>query len=405
MDKASTTLDAAMVPDSLTVRLVRRLLGDNLHQGTLLISLPNNVEIELNGQKTGRRAHLNVKRWRAVLRIICRGGVGFAEGYLNEDWDSDSLPELLIFVADNLQGVNRIANGLGIQRFIDIIGHARNRNSRSGSRRNISFHYDLGNDFYQQWLDRTMSYSAGIFENTNDLEASQHAKYERLCEIAEVSAEHNVLEIGCGWGGLLEHLTKIGCRATGISVSKEQVDYANQRLDEADEVSVRFQDYRNIEGQYDRVLSIEMFEAVGEAYWDTFASKLAATLSADGIAAMQIITIDEQAAIDYQRRPDFIQQYVFPGGMLPTEKQINDALKRQGLGITNLYRFGQDYGLTLKLWREQFEAAWPDIQSDNYDDRFYRLWMYYLCYCEAGFSIGRTDVIQIKIERLPDSSS
>jgi cyclopropane-fatty-acyl-phospholipid synthase len=405
MDKASTTLDAAMVPDSLTVRLVRRLLGDNLHQGTLLISLPNNVEIELNGQKTGRRAHLNVKRWRAVLRIICRGGVGFAEGYLNEDWDSDSLPELLIFVADNLQGVNRIANGLGIQRFIDIIGHARNRNSRSGSRRNISFHYDLGNDFYQQWLDRTMSYSAGIFENTNDLEASQHAKYERLCEIAEVSAEHNVLEIGCGWGGLLEHLTKIGCRATGISVSKEQVDYANQRLDEADEVSVRFQDYRNIEGQYDRVLSIEMFEAVGEAYWDTFASKLAATLSADGIAAMQIITIDEQAAIDYQRRPDFIQQYVFPGGMLPTVTQINDALRRQGLGITNLYRFGQDYGLTLKLWREQFEAAWPAIQSHTYDDRFYRLWMYYLCYCEAGFSIGRTDVIQIKIERLPDSSS
>lgn len=403
MDKSSTAMDAATVPDSFTARFVRKLLGDNFHQGTLLISLPNNTEIELNSQKTGRRAHLNVKRWRAVLRIICRGGVGFAEGYLNGDWDSDSLPDLLIFIADNLQGVNRIANGLGIQRFMDIIGHARNRNSKSGSRRNISFHYDLGNDFYQQWLDRTMSYSAGIFENTNDLEASQHAKYERLCEIAEVSAEHNVLEIGCGWGGLLEHLNKVGCRATGISVSKEQVDYANQRLEEAEDVSVRFQDYRNIEGQYDRVLSIEMFEAVGKAYWDTFASKLATTLSADGIAAMQIITIDEQAAIDYQRRPDFIQQYVFPGGMLPTVTQIDEALKRQGLGITNLYRFGQDYGLTLKLWREQFDEAWPDIQSHNYDDRFYRLWMYYLCYCEAGFSIGRTDVIQIKIERLAGS--
>jgi cyclopropane-fatty-acyl-phospholipid synthase len=403
MDKSSTAMDAATVPDSFTARLVRKLLGDNFHQGTLLISLPNNVEIELNGQKTGRPAHLNVKRWRAVLRIICRGGVGFAEGYLNGDWDSGSLPDLLIFIADNLQGVNRIANGLGIQRFMDIIGHARNRNSKSGSRRNISFHYDLGNDFYQQWLDRTMSYSAGIFENTNDLEASQHAKYERLCEIAEVSAEHNVLEIGCGWGGLLEHLNKVGCRATGISVSQEQVDYANQRLEEAEDVSVRFQDYRNIEGQYDRVLSIEMFEAVGKAYWDTFASKLAATLSTDGIAAMQIITIDEQAAIDYQHRPDFIQQYVFPGGMLPTVTQIDEALKRQGLGITNLYRFGQDYGLTLKLWREQFDAAWPNIQSHNYDDRFYRLWMYYLCYCEAGFSIGRTDVIQIKIERLADS--
>ena len=180
MDKSSTAMDAATVPDSFTARLVRKLLGDNFHQGTLLISLPNNVEIELNGQKTGRPAHLNVKRWRAVLRIICRGGVGFAEGYLNGDWDSGSLPDLLIFIADNLQGVNRIANGLGIQRFMDIIGHARNRNSKSGSRRNISFHYDLGNDFYQQWLDRTMSYSAGIFENTNDLEASQHAKYERL---------------------------------------------------------------------------------------------------------------------------------------------------------------------------------------------------------------------------------
>lgn len=405
MDKATTTLDSATTRESFTARLVRALLRDKIRQGTLLISLPNKVEVELNGRIAGRYAHLNIKRWRALLRIVYRGGLGFAEGFLNEDWDSDSLPELLILVAENLQGIKDIANGFGIQRLVDIIAHTKNRNSKSGSRRNISYHYDLGNDFYQKWLDKTMSYSAGIFEKTNDLEASQHAKYAKLCEIAEVSAKNNILEIGCGWGGLLEHLHNIGCRATGISVSQEQVDFASLRLEEADGVAARFQDYRDIKGRYDRVLSIEMFEAVGTAYWDTFASKLAATLSDDGIAAMQVITIDEQAANDYQRRPDFIQQYVFPGGMLPTVTQINNVLKRHGLCIANLYRFGQDYGRTLKLWREKFEATWPSIRSEKYDDRFYRLWMYYLCYCEAGFSIGRTDVVQIRIERLTQNVS
>ena len=210
-----------------------------------------------------------------------------------------------------------------------------------------------------------------------------------------------MLEIGSGWGGLLEHLGNIGCQANGISVSREQVTFASKRLSGVENVSAHFQDYRDVEGQYDRILSIEMFEAVGVEYWDTFAERLATLLTEDGIAAMQIITIDEDAFDTYRRQPDFIQQYVFPGGMLPTFKQINEVLNRQGLRVTDLYRFGQDYAKTLEHWRQRFKAAWPRLQQQGFDDRFYRLWMYYLCYCEAGFNIGRTDVVQIKIERFP----
>ncbi|HAK50893.1 MAG TPA: SAM-dependent methyltransferase [Gammaproteobacteria bacterium] len=400
MDKA-TAFDTSEREENFVGRLVSRALAGKIHQGTLTLRLPNEREVVIDGHRAGRSADIHVRKWRALFRILNRGGVGLAEGYLEQEWDTTSLPELLALLADNLHQLNSFSKASGLQRIADSWAHAKNRNSKSGSRKNISFHYDLGNDFYKEWLDPSMSYSAGVFEQTDDLKTSQCAKYTRLCEAAEVNDQHHVLEIGCGWGGLLEHLGSIGCQADGISVSREQVNYASQRLSGDENVSARFQDYRDVEGQYDRILSIEMFEAVGVEYWDTFAKKLATLLTEDGIAAMQIITIDEDAFDTYQRQPDFIQQYVFPGGMLPTVKQINEVLGRQGLRVTDLYRFGQDYATTLEHWRMRFKAAWPRLQQQGFDDRFYRLWMYYLCYCEAGFHIGRTDVVQIKIERCP----
>ena len=400
MNKARA-FDTPKREENFVGRLVSRALARKIHQGTLTLILPNERKVFIAGDLAGRNADIRLRKWRVLFRLLNRGGVGLAEGYLEQDWDTTSLPELLALLADNLYKLSSFANGLGLQRIVDSWAHARNRNSKSGSRKNISFHYDLGNDFYREWLDPSMSYSAGIFEQTNDLEKSQRAKYARLCKVAEVNDQHHVLEIGSGWGGLLEHLGNIGCQANGISVSREQVNFASQRLSGVENVSAHFQDYRDVEGQYDRILSIEMFEAVGVEYWDTFAERLATLLTEDGIAAMQIITIDEDAFDTYRRQPDFIQQYVFPGGMLPTFKQINEVLNRQGLRVTDLYRFGQDYAKTLEHWRQRFKAAWPRLQQQGVDDRFYRLWMYYLCYCEAGFNIGRTDVVQIKIERFP----
>jgi cyclopropane-fatty-acyl-phospholipid synthase len=399
MDKVSAIYPAAE-SGNYAARLIGKLLEGRIQQGHLTIILPTGSEVHVAGRSRGRVATIQINQWRAVRKLMLRGGVGFAEGYLDGDWDTPVLSELLMFIADNLTGIGSFADGLGVQRLMDKLGHRRNRNSKTGSRRNIAFHYDLGNDFYQQWLDDSMSYSAGIFTETNDLLESQHAKYSRLTRVSEVKSNHRVLEIGCGWGGLLEHLSDIGCDATGISISQEQVQSTSDRLASRGNARVRLQDYRDVEGQYDRVLSIEMFEAVGEEYWDTFAQQLSRLLTDDGIAAMQIITIDEDAFDDYRGRPDFIQQYVFPGGMLPSVTHIDNVLAKQGLQITDVYRFGKDYARTMQLWRARFEAAWPVIESQGFDERFRRLWMYYLCYCEAGFQVGRTDVVQIRIERV-----
>ena len=397
MDRV-TTFDTCSWKAALVTRLIERHLQPGMKRGTLTIALPGNLTIELKGDRSGQSAQLTILRWRALGRLVSRGSVGFAEGYLAQDWTTDSLSSLVALIGDNLGSLGKISNGTGLQRVFDLIRHVLNRNTRSGSRRNISFHYDLGNDFYGLWLDETMSYSAADFSRTDSLGPAQQDKYRRLCRTADVSADHHVLEIGCGWGGLLEHLASLGCVATGISVSAEQVAYASARLGISARVHPRLQDYRDVSGTFDRILSIEMFEAVGEAYWDTFAAHLARMLSRDGVAGMQVITIDEAAFDAYRKRPDFIQQHIFPGGMLPTVTHLKEVMSRHGLVVSRLHRFGMDYARTLAHWRERFEAAWPLIAAQGFDARFKRLWMYYLCYCETGFRIGRTDVVQIRIE-------
>jgi cyclopropane-fatty-acyl-phospholipid synthase len=371
-----------------------------IRRGTLTIRLPSGKPLTLRGGAPGPDATLTLNRWRAVSRLLRRGALGFAEGFIAGDWHSDALPTLLQLLGENLDTLQHFANGIPFAQRRDRENHVSNRNNESGSRRNIACHYDLGNDFFGHWLDETMTYSAGIFRHADEnLAAAQRRKNERLCEITAVQPGHRVLEIGCGWGGLLEMLGGRGIDALGISLSVEQVAYANTRLGGLPSARAVFKDYRHLDRRYDRIYSVEMFEAVGEEYWDVYAAKLAASLTCDGVAALQIITIDEVAAAGYRRRPDFIQQYVFPGGMLPTRSQVRSLFSRHGLSVTDEYRFGVDYADTIAIWRERFEAAWQEICPLGFDDHFRRQWLYYLAYCEAGFRSGRTDVIQIRLER------
>ncbi len=384
---------------SLAGKFLKKILKTRITQGKLILRLPSGEKIEVSGNHSGVHALVQVNKLRAFARIWRNGSLGLAEGFMEKDWETDSLATLLTFFADNLNTFEGLAKGGLLQRVKNAWTQKTNRNSRSGSKKNIAYHYDLGNDFYSLWLDESMTYSSGIFRETNDLAKAQTKKYERLCEVASLEKTHRVLEIGCGWGGLLEHLSKNGFQAEGISVSEEQVNFTSRRLKNKDKVSVRFQDYRDVEGQYDRIFSVEMFEAVGSQYWDLFAKRISDLLAHDGVAVMQMITIDENIFKSYEKRTDFIQKYIFPGGMLPTLRHIKEMFSRQGLRITDIYPFGQDYGQTLKQWQDRFTSAWPRIQAQGFDSRFFRQWMYYLCYCEVGFNSGRTDVIQIRLER------
>ncbi len=291
----------------------------------------------------------------------------------------------------------------GASRLLTLVQRVRhwlNDNSPKGSRRNISAHYDLGNQFYRHWLDPTMTYSSALFSTgAKDLESAQQAKYRALARDAAIGPDDHVLEIGCGWGGFAEFAAReIGCRVTGLTISREQHDFASARIAAAglaDKVDIQLRDYRDETGRYDRIASIEMFEAVGEKYWPVFFGKLKECLKAGGTAGMQIITINEAAYATYRKRPDFIQRYVFPGGMLPTPAILKSLGAEQGLSFLRERVFAEDYARTLAEWRTRFWASWEKIVPLGFDERFKKLWEFYLHYCEAGFRAEYIDVRQV----------
>jgi cyclopropane-fatty-acyl-phospholipid synthase len=285
-------------------------------------------------------------------------------------------------------------------RLLQVLRHRLNRNTRSGARRNIHAHYDLGNHFYEAWLDRTMTYSSAVFApGDNDLASAQTRKYRTLAEALDLKPNHHVLEIGCGWGGFATFAAKeIGCRVTGLTISPSQAAYAREHIAQtglAERVEIKLQDYRDERGSYDRIASIEMFEAVGEAYWPVFFRTLVERLKAGGRAGLQVITIRQESFEVYRREIDFIRHYIFPGGMLPTLDTMQTLGNRVGLTLQRERAFGLDYARTLVQWRERFRAAWPEIRPLGFDERFRRLWEYYLAYCEAGFRTGNIDVRQM----------
>jgi len=329
-------------------------------------------------------------------RVLARGDIGLAEAYLDGQWDSPDITGLLALLARNREALASAIYGSWRQLLAARLRHWCNGNSRAGSKRNIMSHYDLGNDFYRLWLDPSMSYSSAIYRPQDDgsLLAAQHAKYGRILDRLQAGANDSVLEIGCGWGGFAELAVQDGLRVTGLTLSPSQLKWAQQRVPQAD---LRLQDYRDTRESFDHLVSIEMFEAVGEKWWPTYFSTVARALKPGGRAVIQSITIHDDLFATYRRGTDFIQQYIFPGGMLPSRSAFRRAAGRQGLQVTDEFAFGLDYARTLAEWRSAFEANWPQIAPLGFDENFRRLWRLYLCYCEAGFLAGNIDVVQFEL--------
>ncbi|MFP4695944.1 class I SAM-dependent methyltransferase [Thiohalospira sp.] len=377
-----------------------------LQTGRLRVDGPGGRGFTATGEAAGPQAQIRLHRPLHLLnRILRRGAMGFAEGYMAGEWESEDLTALLTLAARNEAALGRASEGGRLARWREALGHRARANTRRGSRRNIAAHYDLGNDFYRLWLDPTMTYSAALFQpGEENLAAAQRRKYQRLLRQLDARPGDHILEIGCGWGGFALEAARCGYRVTGITLSREQLDWARERVAEAglgDRVDLQLRDYRDLEGSWDHVVSIEMFEAVGEAWWPTFFETLRRCLRPGGRAALQVITIDESAFEDYRRGADFIQRYIFPGGMLPSITAFRDQTTAAGLEVRALDRFGGDYARTLQAWHHRFLDVLPQVREQGFDDRFIRRWRYYLSYCTAGFHAGRIDLIQAVLEH-PD---
>jgi cyclopropane-fatty-acyl-phospholipid synthase len=377
-----------------------------MRAGKLHLLLPDGSAHDFEGSEPGPSATLIVKDARMVGKLAFGGCLGLAEAYLEGMWDSPHVTDVLALGTANEQAWENMLRGKAWARFASWLMHKLRPNSRKGSRKNIAEHYDLGNDFYAEWLDRSMTYSSALFEGgVSDLEAAQAQKYRRLCESLELKPGMSVLEIGCGWGGFAEMAAgEFGATVTGVTLSTEQLAYARDRIAKAglsDKVTLRLQDYRDTRGTFDRIASIEMFEAVGEEYWPVYFQTLRDRLAPGGRASLQVITIADRFFADYRKTADFIQRYVFPGGMLPSPARLREEIANAGLVLGEQRWFGKDYAETLNRWHAAFQAKWGKIAglSAQYDERFKRLWEFYLCYCEVGFLAGWTDVGQIVLQK------
>lgn len=378
------------------LRQLLRALLDRLPCGELAVVLPGGECLQARGSTPGPHAQLELHRWRALARLLAQGDLGLALAYRDGDWSTPDLQALLRFGAAN-DAAGPALRGLRWSRWLARLGHLRRANTRRGSRHNIAFHYDLGNAFYAQWLDASMLYSSALYARGDEtLEQAQAARLERIVALLDVPQGADVLEIGCGWGALAVALARErGAHVTGLTLSAEQLAFARERalaqgLDA--QLDLRLQDYRDVQGQYARIVSIEMVEAVGEAWWPTYFRTLRERLAPGGHAVIQAITIADAHFEDYRRGADFIQRCIFPGGMLPSPGTLREQAARAGLALREEVLFGDSYAATLAEWRRRFLAAWPAIEALGFDARFRRLWEYYLSYCEAGFRSGRVDV-------------
>ena len=375
-----------------------RIFG-GIEFGNLAIELPSGSIRRFDGESPGPQATLRIRSGGFARRILLGGDLGLAEAFMADDWDTPDLSELLKLGAVNAVAFEESLSRHAAIRLLNRLRHARRSNTRAGSRRNIMDHYDLGNDFYSHWLDETMSYSSALFDRLDEPhEVAQRRKYMRIASQLDLQPGDNVLEIGCGWGGFAEIAARdFGCHVIGLTLSREQAQFTRLRMLElglADRVEIRLQDYRDVTDRFNKVASIEMFEAVGEENWTTYFRAVERVLRPHGKACLQAITIDERYFENYRNDPDFIQQYIFPGGMLPTPEKLAAAASSAGMRIKDSHFFGNCYAESLRRWRGSFASAWPEIASLGFDRRFERMWTYYLCYCEAGFESGKIDVGQ-----------
>lgn len=389
---------------SLAGRYIFQTLRGNVAAGQLGVSTSRQEQQIFRGALPGPSAKLLVDRpLHLSLRVLARGDIGFAESFVAGDWRSDDLAALLELLLINDEHLSDRIQGGRLSRLARRIGHRLHANTRKGSRRNITSHYDLGNAFYRLWLDAGMSYSCALFAHAREsLEAAQTRKYERMLDLLRPRAGQHILEIGCGWGGFALVAARRGLRVTGITLSAAQLELARKRVAEAGlehRIELRLQDYRDVTGQFDHVVSIEMLEAVGEAFWPVYFDTLARRLKPSGRVALQSITIDDAYYSVYRNSPDFIQLYVFPGGMLPSPRLLTAQAARAGFEVREQAFIGPHYATTLEHWRRRVTENAARIRALGYEARFLRLWLYYLAYCTAGFNTGRIDVMHVALER------
>jgi cyclopropane-fatty-acyl-phospholipid synthase len=387
---------------SLILAVGRKVLPQQL-KGSLSLTLPSGRTVVLGNPGTGFDADLTLKNFSVVWASVKRGQLGFFDRYMAGDVESSGPTNLFRFYLQNRPALDGAATGFFFASFFDKLWHKRRDNTKEGAKDNIAAHYDLGNTFYQAWLDDTMSYSSAVFDGTgNSLEAAQRHKIHKVMEAAEVAPGKSYLEIGCGWGGVAEETAKANATLRGITLSREQLQFAKERMERqglSDKTELVFEDYRDTKGTFDGIMSVEMIEAVGEAHWPAYFKTLFDRLKPGGAAAIQGITIIEGQYEAYRNGVDFIQRYIFPGGMLLTKDIMREQTAKAGLLFERMECFGQSYAKTLAMWRERFETAWPQIQPLGFDERFRKMWNLYLCYCEAGFAEGVVDVGIYKLRK------
>ena len=371
-------------------------IGKKISNGKLTITLPNNENLEFFG-KGDLESNLKLNSYMPILRTITSGHVGFAESYLKGEWTSSDLESLLEIMVTNLPEAFSAKSKIHLT--YNRIIHFFRENTKSRAKKNIQYHYDLGNDFYKLWLDKTMTYSSAIFKNEKEsLTEAQENKYQLLIDSLDIKSHHKVLEIGCGWGGFAEYAAKkVGCSIKGITISPSQLKFATNRIKELkldDKVTLELCDYRDLKGKYDRVVSIEMIEAVGEKYWKNYFKKIKDVLKKDGLAGIQVILINNKSYQKYSKSVDFIQKYVFPGGMLPSQEKLNENYVNAGLIEINSHSFGKSYAKTLTIWHKEFLNSLSAIKKLGFDIKLERIFKYYFSYCKAGFNSERIDVAQ-----------
>lgn len=380
------------------------LLLKNLKFGQLLLAMPDGEVLTFGKAGNDGPTVLNVNDAAFFSRTLRHGAMGFAESYMDGEWTSPDLSKLLILFNRNMTMFQQTIGKNRMTQWLNRVIHILRPNTRDGAKRNIHAHYDLGNEFYALWLDTTMTYSSALFRDSQqELRDAQNEKYRALAASTGIGPDDHVLEIGCGWGGFAEFAAReIGCKVTGITISNEQLAFARDRIERAglqDKVDFKFCDYRDLDEKFDRIVSIEMFEAVGESYWPTYFNQIYNCLKPGGRAGLQIITIAKERFDSYRKKTDFIQRYIFPGGMLPSPERLDKEFAAEDLELVAREDFAADYARTLAEWRHRFLDVWPEVQALGFETRFRNMWEYYLAYCEAGFTTGSIDVSHFTLAR------
>ncbi len=368
--------------------------------GTLHATFPSGHTHVFDGKKPDPRAQITITNWQMMRAALTRGDIGFGESYIDGHWHTPDIGVLMTYMVYNLEAIGKVVHANPLMRRIFQAVNWLRRNTKENSRANIRAHYDVGNDFYRLWLDETMTYSSALFDaQDQNMSSAQRAKYGRLLD--HVGAEPSrILEIGCGWGGFAEEALKRGHHVTGLTLSTEQLGFAKERLKHGlaeEKLDLRLQDYRDVRGTFDHIVSIEMFEAVGEQYWPIYFQTIANRLRKGGKAMIQTITIDHAFFDDYRRRSDFIRHYTFPGGLLPSLPRLKQEIEKAGLICRHVFAFGQDYARTLSQWLSALDARTTDVLALGYTEEFIRSWRFYLGCCIGSFTAGRTDVMQLEI--------